>query len=406
MAPNRGPLIGGVSQWSLIADATRSSHLQLSAINKGAQLVGRQTRFTSWMAILTNNARRIRRKLFSKHFYPVVGFLTISFILLFYYVRRIPNEVVILHQITVNINDPEINWKRVAHVQYAVSPEDLCKAIMLFSQLKEVSSLASRVLVYPSDWRLTANTNSDAESNEAHIARVLRYAAEEFSVLLNPTDTLREDTSQTLWRQPFSKFLAYNLTQYDRVIVLGTESIVLNSMDELFFLPPTPIAMPYVYRSKPAGWRLSNQIMVVQPSSTSFSAIEKAIKGANSDETDMGIVYKLYNDTLTRLPQRPFHILSEEFRLKDKEHKRYLGTSNEKWNAAEILRQTKLVHFFDPPIPEPWIASDATWRNYIPRCVPTAYRRFNCANRDIWSRFYSDYENRRKNVCGPGFERQ
>ncbi len=277
---------------------------------------------------------------------------------------------------------------------------------MLFSQLKEVSSLASRVLIYPSDWRLNAAMNSDGKSNGAHIARVLRYAAEEFNVLLRPTDTLQKDTSQTIWGQSFSKFLSYNLTQYDRVIVLGAESIVLNSLDELFFLPPAPIAMPYVYWSKPAGWRLSNQIMVIQPSSADFSDIEKIVKSANPDETDMGIVYKLYNKTLMRLPQRPYHILSEEFRLKDTEHNRYLGTSQESWDASEILRQTKLVHFFDPPIPEPWIASITTWEKYTPRCVATAYRNFNCDNRDAWVRFYKDYDNRRKNVCGAGYERQ
>lgn len=356
--------------------------------------------------MLTSKARRIRRKVFSKQFYPVIFFFTFSFILLFYYTHHvhIPIEVVSLPQHTANINDPANNWKGLAHVQYVVSPEDLCKAVMLFSQLKEVSSLASRVLVYPSDWRLNANANRDAKSNGDYIARVLRYAAEEFSVLLNPTDALREDSSRTIWRQPYAKFLAYNLTQYDRVIVLGTESIVLNSMDELFFLPPTPLAMPYVYWSKPAGWRLSNQIMLIQPSSTDFSMIEETIKNANPDETDMGIVYKLYNDKLMRIPQRPYHILSEEFRLKEDRHSRYLGTSKEKWDPGEILRQTKLVHFFDPPIPEPWVASKKTLQAYIPKCLAMPYRRFNCGNRDAWIRFYSDYKNRKKNVCGAGFE--
>jgi len=360
------------------------------------------------MAILTSNARRIRRRLFSRHFFPVIVFLASSFILLFYYIHRIriPDEAVSLPLCTTDINDPAINWKRVAHIQYVVSPEDLCKAVMLFSQLEEVSSLASRVLIYPSDWHLNTNVNSDAKFNGSNIARVLRYAAEEFSVLLNPSDTLREDSSPTIWRYPFTKFLAYNLTQYDRAIVLGTNSIVLNSMDELFFMPPTPLAMPYVYWRKPAGWRFSNQIMVIQPSSADFLEIEKIVKKADRHETDMDIVRTLYNNTLTRLPQRPYHILSEEFRLGDNEHSKYLGASEEKWDAGQMLRQTKLVHFFDPPIPEPWIATKTTWEKYMPRCIPAAYRRFNCGNRDAWIKFYTEYENRRKNVCGAGFVRQ
>jgi hypothetical protein len=141
--------------------------------------------------------------------------------------------------------------------------------------------------------------------------------------------------------------------------------------------------------------------MVIQPSSSEFSNIENKIREANPRETDLGIVYTLYNDTL-RLPQRPYHILSQEFRLRENQHSRYLGTS-ERWDPREIIRETKLVHFSDHPIPEPWIAPKTTWEKYAPRCIAMSYRRFNCGNRDAWVRFYTEYRNRRKNVCGAGF---
>lgn len=348
------------------------------------------------MAVLLGNARRIRRKLLSKRFYPILAFVTSSLILLFYYINHIhiPNPLIHLPQFTSNINDPAINWTKVAYVQYVDSLEDLCKAVMLFSQLKEVSSLAMRVLFYPNGWSVNADKSGDHYTQRAHIALLLRYAVEEFSVVLKPTDTL--------WKGAYTNFLAYGLTQFDRVIILGHDSIVLNSMDELFFLPPAPLAMPYVYWSKPAGWRLSNQIMVIQPSSAELAKIESAIPNAVEDETDVSFVNKLYNETLIRLPAQPYHILTEEFRLRDNEHSRYLNSTNEKWYAKAILREAKLVHFFDPPIPKPWMASNTTWQKYTPRCVSIRRRRFDCENRNAWYTFYNNYQNRRKNVCGIG----
>lgn len=347
------------------------------------------------MAVLLSNARRIRRKLLSRRLYPVVALLTPLLVLLFFTIGdvSIADDDVSLPQLTTDVDDPTIDWTKVAHVQYAASLEDLCKAVMLFSELKEVFSLAMRVLLYPNTWSINADNSSSTKYAEtAPIALLLNRAVEEFHVVLNPTDTI--------WKKPYTNLLAYNLTQFDRVIVLGYDSIVLNSMDELFFLPPAPLAMPYVYWSKPPGWRLSNQIMVIQPSPTEFERIERAVHGAAEGHTDMDLVQKLYKRSLIRLPQRPYHILTEEFRLREREHSKYLGASGERWNTREIILETKLVHLFDSTIPNPPVASNVTWKHYKPRCFPVAYRKTDCSCRNAWSKFYSNYHNRGKNVCG------
>ena len=41
-----------------------------------------------------------------------------------------------------------------------------------------------------------------------------------------------------------TKFLAFGLEYYDRVIALESEITLLDSLDELFLLPHTPVAMP------------------------------------------------------------------------------------------------------------------------------------------------------------------
>jgi hypothetical protein len=376
--------------------ASSSSISSCQAFKKfnATRLLSKQTQSSSWMAVLFGNLRRIRRKLLSRRFYPILVFFACSIILLFYHINRIhiPTPVIHVPQFTSNVDDPAINWTKVAYVQYADSLEDLCKAVMLFSELKEVSSLGLRVLLYPNNWSINAGKNGDRYTQRDHIATLLRYAADEFSVILNPTDTL--------WRGSYTNFLAFGLTQFNRVIILGHDSIVLNSMDELFFLPPAPLAMPYVYWSEPAGWRLSNQIMVIQPSSTEFAKIENAMWNADKGETVVSLVNKLYNETLIQLPARPYHILTEEFRRRDREHEWYLGSSKERWDVKEILQETKLVHFFDTQIPKPWMASNTTWQKFTPRCFAVAYRSFDCSSRNAWYRFYNDYQNRRRNVCG------
>jgi len=49
------------------------------------------------------------------------------------------------------------------------------------------------------------------------------------------------------WSDSYTKLLAFNQTQYDRVLSLDSDSTVLKPMDELFLLPDCPVAMPRAY---------------------------------------------------------------------------------------------------------------------------------------------------------------
>jgi hypothetical protein len=58
-------------------------------------------------------------------------------------------------------------------------------------------------------------------------------------------------------------------------------------MDELFFLPPAPVAMPRAY------WLdniLSSQLIVIQPSKTEFERILYAFEHRNTTDFDMEIM--------------------------------------------------------------------------------------------------------------------
>ena len=59
------------------------------------------------------------------------------------------------------------------------------------------------------------------------------------------------------WDESVTKFLAFGLEYYDRVIALESEITLLDSLDELFLLPHTPVAMPRAYWTDSKPWPLS-----------------------------------------------------------------------------------------------------------------------------------------------------
>jgi hypothetical protein len=165
-------------------------------------------------------------------------------------------------------------------------------------------------------------------------------------------------------------------------------------MDELFFLPATPVALPRAYwLDKPT---LGSHIMLIQPSTLNFKRIEKAIKTANGDVYDMEIVNSLFGDSCIILPHRWYALLSGEFRSKT--HRQFLE-QNERWDPMQVIREAKLVHFSDDPFPKPWIdATQKTVATMKPHCLTSPSGKEDCRARDIWLELYLEFKERRE-VC-------
>lgn len=45
---------------------------------------------------------------------------------------------------TKSVEDPSIDWSKLYYVQYVTSPEYLCNALMVWSQIEEIGSRAQR----------------------------------------------------------------------------------------------------------------------------------------------------------------------------------------------------------------------------------------------------------------------
>lgn len=164
-------------------------------------------------------------------------------------------------------------------------------------------------------------------------------------------------------------------------------------MDELFLLPPSPVAMPRAY------WMdqlfLSSQMLVIEPSEREWKRIEDTMHNDPDSGFDMDILNIVYNNSCTIIPHRGYDLLTGEFRGDD--HTKYLGT-NEPWDGKKILEEAKFVHFSDWPRPKPWLkASVSQVEDMQPKCKNVGDTE-DCTDRNIWLGLYEDFSERRQ-VC-------
>lgn len=133
-----------------------------------------------------------------------------------------------------------------------------------------------------------------------------------------------------------------------RSLSLVAEANPDQSMDELFLLPPGPVAMPRAYwlESKP----FTTGLFLIEPSTFAFDQVMDEVSMANPGTFDMEIMNYLYGDRARVIPHRPYLLLTGELRATV--HEAYLGTAYESWDVGAILRETKYLHFSDWPVPK------------------------------------------------------
>ncbi|KAJ5544972.1 hypothetical protein N7535_006641 [Penicillium sp. DV-2018c] len=285
-----------------------------------------------------------------------------------------------------------VDWSRFAYTQYVTDTAYLCNSVMLFETLHRLHSKPDRVMMYPSEFPLDGNITE---------SRLLRKARDEYNVKLVPIRVQSRASGDDTWAASFTKLLAFNQTQYHRVLNLDSDSTILQSLDELFSMPPCPLALPRAYWFDPNERVQNSQLLLIQPSHFEFDRITAAINNASRFEYDMEIVNNLYKDSALIIPHRPWTILTGEFR--GEHHSKWLGNDQEVWNPDEVLTEVKYLHFSDWPVPKPWIeASQEVIEKEQPRCRfnVTSGLEDDCRDREYWLGFYADFARRRAHVCG------
>lgn len=308
-----------------------------------------------------------------------------------------------------------IDWHRYAYSQYATDQHYLCNSLMIFHQLESLGSKADRLLFYPQTWDTTVSSSTDRTS------QLLVMARDKYHVKLQPVEmyTLKRQTPDDVesWDASINKLHAWNQGEYDRVIHLDSDITLLQSLDELFFLPlskGSPVAMARAYwqindANTPENdqHQLTSLLIVLTPSAAEAQTLWDMAAGLDNDTVstslfDMNLLNARYGSSSVVLPHRPYALVSGEFRRAVHNHSMYLGNSHERWDPHAALREAKLVHFSDWPLPKPHVM----WPNNLmvemqPACEiePGTPREQGCDDRAVWKGLYDDFRRRRKDVC-------
>ncbi|KAI1325004.1 glucose N-acetyltransferase [Xylariaceae sp. FL0255] len=291
-----------------------------------------------------------------------------------------------------SFEEASINWSRFAYTQYVTNDNYLCNSVMIFETLFRLGAKADRVMMYPETMMKPDETNP--QTNDA---KLLVKARDVYKVKLVPVAVQKRSGGDSTWAESFTKLLAFNQTQYQRVLNVDSDATILQTMDELFLMPPCPVAMPRAYWLFPDNKILSSQLMLVQPSAVEFDRIMKQVENSGRNDYDMEIVNQLYIDTAMILPHRPYDLLTGEFRGDD--HQKYLGTDRETWDPVMAYNEAKYLHFSDWPVPKPWITTSESMRQqHQPKCVDKNGKE-DCTARELWNGFYDDFKQRRSTVC-------
>ena len=282
-----------------------------------------------------------------------------------------------------------VDWTRFAYSQYATNSAYLCNAVMIFEALSRLGSKVDRVLIYPQAW------DTDIADMDDRDSQLLVKAREWYGVKLMPMEIPKE--TDDAWNSSFTKFMAWDMGQYDRVLQLDSDVTVLKHMDDLFLAPSATVAMLRAYWRLPEEKRLTSLFILLEPDEGQYQQLMVAARSNSrrKDEYDMEILNKLYGDSAMVLPHRQYGLLSGEFR--ESNHKNYLGNELETWDPDRVMREASLVHFSDWPLPKPWVM----WPHKLvgeimPKCRPGNHGNDDCRDKKIWMGLYDDFRRRRK----------
>ena len=116
-----------------------------------------------------------------------------------------------------------VEWSDYAYTQYVTNEKYLCNSLMIFEALHRLESKADRAMMYPQQWIVPEGAGEQA----SYESKLLAKARDEYKVKLVPIQVQTFDKQEQTWRDSFTKLLAFNQTQYKRVINVDSDSTVM-----------------------------------------------------------------------------------------------------------------------------------------------------------------------------------
>jgi alpha-N-acetylglucosamine transferase len=210
------------------------------------------------------------------------------------------------------------------------------------------------------------------------------------------------------WDFSITKLWAFRETQYRRILQIDSDVTIFQNLDELFFLPSAPVAMPRAYWDYHENHKLTSLLVLLEPAYREYKALMEAARPlmlgqaltnttAGHEMYDMELLNDRYGNSALILPHRQYGLVTGEFRRKD--HRDFLGNDIEQWSPDRILSEAKLVHFSDWPLPKPWVMwPQGQLAKMLPKCdvMPDTPQENGCRDREVWRELYEDFRKRRR----------
>lgn len=136
-------------------------------------------------------------------------------------------------------------------------------------------------------------------------------------LVLRPINVLTTSQGDQTWRKSLTKFQAFALTEYTRVLVFDSDSLVLNSMVPCYLSPKAPVAVPRAYWLNDKGASIKDQmlgshVMLIEPNMNNYRRIIE--EATASGDFDMEVLNRLFKDSAMILPHRRIALLTGELR--------------------------------------------------------------------------------------------
>ena len=245
--------------------------------------------------------------------------------------------------------------------------------------------MAQRIIMYPREWDVKPEDGKKRDSHTETSRRLLRKAAKDYRVMLQPIDSISQASGSSLTpeeRYPLTNLLSPH--QYNRIIYLQASGLVLDSTPlDLLFTLPMGTSMLGLSASGPDGEHGQPSILLIQPSKQAHEDVVSSLPEGVYPDSEF-----LQRVTMELAPtDAEFHtrLLAETSQLD--------AESVADFNATEFLDTTAYIHISDPE-PE----YDIPRQDFV-RAMPSGKQA-----KKAWESVYARFRDARMNVCGLDLE--
>lgn len=214
---------------------------------------------------------------------------------------------------------------------------------------------------------------SDADVVALHlpVSPVLTAMMREMGIITKLVEPL-EQVGDPYYRHSLVKLRIFELTQYDRVLFIDSDSIPLKSLDDLLGLQlPEPIAAPSAYWLEQPWW--TSAMLLARPSSSNWGRVVRHMgsrQTAHDQYFDMEVVNNEFAGEIGTLPSSSF-CLNSEWEVASRPG--YFSDPSEAYSSVS------LVHF--TALGKPWMYSTDDVRRLRPHAHSAFY--------DMWDQWHT-----------------